>query len=292
MRHPVNRDVDVKKDMKAVTYTSPMTKNAVRPLILRMVPNILAFGVGLGVAYFLKWQTKDLVWSLWLCSLVLGYLTLLSAIACGAYIGIQKIKGNHLTMNQLVLVVLAGIAVGVFFLAFFSIHFCGFHVGYSVFLQVFFPVEGVPSECFGSAFVNPPLLWFLVFKHLIRPYGLFLIPTIIAERKRIFRPLIDAVKSARDGVITNEPDTAEAGRGTRGDPFSLGDAMVRPYINVGRMHLLIFFFAFCHVLKVESFLVYALVYSVYFFPWSEIRKLKTRASNQQIQPIAGTPGSG
>jgi hypothetical protein len=40
------------------------------------------------------------------------------------------------------------------------------------------------------------------------------------------------------------------------------------------MHLLIFFFAFCHILKIESFLVYAVVYSVYFFPWRELKRSK------------------
>jgi hypothetical protein len=40
------------------------------------------------------------------------------------------------------------------------------------------------------------------------------------------------------------------------------------------MHLLIFFFGFCHILKIESFLVYAVVYSVYFFPWRELKGWK------------------
>ena len=45
--------------------------------------------------------------------------------------------------------------------------------------------------------------------------------------------------------------------------------MSQPYFNVIRMHLLIFFF-FCYALKLHSFFVYAVVYSVYFFPWSEL----------------------
>ena len=61
-----------------------------------------------------------------------------------------------------------------------------------------------------------------------------------------------------------------AGSDTR-HPFPMKDAMSRPYVNVIRMHLLIFFFAFCHALKLDNFLVYAVVYSVYFFPWSELR---------------------
>jgi hypothetical protein len=46
-----------------------------------------------------------------------------------------------------------------------------------------------------------------------------------------------------------------------------------PYKNVIRMHLLIFFFAFCHFLKVDSFPIYTVVYFVYFFPWGGIRSL-------------------
>jgi hypothetical protein len=38
------------------------------------------------------------------------------------------------------------------------------------------------------------------------------------------------------------------------------------------MHLLIFFFAFCHFMKADTFLVYAVVYSVYFFPWNILRQ--------------------
>jgi hypothetical protein len=53
--------------------------------------------------------------------------------------------------------------------------------------------------------------------------------------------------------------------------------MAGPYKNVIRMHLLIFFFAFCHFMKVESFLVYAVVYSVYFFPWSTLRSFRSKA---------------
>ena len=37
------------------------------------------------------------------------------------------------------------------------------------------------------------------------------------------------------------------------------------------MHLLIFFFAASHALHVDSFLVYAAVSLVYFFPWAAFR---------------------
>jgi hypothetical protein len=43
--------------------------------------------------------------------------------------------------------------------------------------------------------------------------------------------------------------------------------MVKPYLNVIRLHVLIFFFAFAHHMRWESFAIYAVVYAVYFFPW-------------------------
>jgi hypothetical protein len=248
-----------------------------KPLFRRVLPDIVAFGIGLGIAYLLKWETTDLVWSLWLCSLVLGYLTLLSAIGGGAYIGICVVRHKEFKKEHRLKAILIGSAIGLFFLGFFSIHFGGFHAGHSVFLHGFFPVEGMPSDGLGAAFTNPPLLWFLVFKHLMKPYGIFLVPAIIAERAHVFRPLVSAVKAVRRGVTPDgpvEPPRRERNE-DRKDAHPIGDVMARPYINVVRMHLLIFFFGLCHALKIDSFLVYAVVYSVYFFPWGELKRLKS-----------------
>ena len=63
-------------------------------------------------------------------------------------------------------------------------------------------------------------------------------------------------------------------RGSRGGPGSPGDVMGRPYLNVIRMHLLIFFFAACHAMKVDTFVVYAIVSLVYFFPWREVTGIR------------------
>jgi hypothetical protein len=44
------------------------------------------------------------------------------------------------------------------------------------------------------------------------------------------------------------------------------------------MHLLIFVFAGVHFLEIESFLLFALVYAVYFFPWHMLKKDGTKPS--------------
>lgn len=244
--------------------------------INRIFPDLLAFIMGLGVAWFLKWETKDLVWSLWLCSLTLGYLTLLSGLGAGAYIGFHAILHPDFKKEYRLKAIFGGIALGLFFLGFFSLHFGAFHAGHSVFLRQFFPIAGMPKDGFGSAFNNPPLLWAMAFKYLMFPYGVFLLPAAIAERKHIFRPVIQAVSAVRTGTALKTmilPKKDAGGKIKEGN--LIGDAMIRPYINVARMHLLIFFFAFSHFLKLDSFIIYAVVYAVYFFPWTEIKNLKT-----------------
>lgn len=237
-----------------------------------LIPNILAFAISLTIAYFLKWEVSDLVWSLWLCSLTLGYLTLLSSLVANALIGLNAVKKNDDFKKRRIPVIIAGSAAGLFMLIFFSIHFGAFHAGYSVFLQSFFPLDGMPIDGFGRAFMNPPLLWLMAFQYLIKPYGVFLIPTIIAERDHIFTPLYKTVYELHGRKVETFPSP----RGFTDRIFSnnhpLGRAMFQPYINVIRMHLLILFFAFSYALKFDSFLVFATVYFVYFFPWSELRK--------------------
>jgi hypothetical protein len=243
--------------------------------ISRVFPDLLAFAMGLGMAWFLKWQTADLVWSLWLCSLTLGYLTLLSGLAAGAYIGFHAIMHPDFQKEHRLKAIIGGTVLGLFLLGFFSLHFGGFHAGHSVFLRQFFPIDGMPKDGFGEAFMNPPLLWTMAFQYLMAPYGIFLLPALIAERKHVFRPMIQAVAAVQSGASPINPMQAkkEGGKKIRkGNP--LGEAMGRPYINVVRMHLLIFFFAFSHFLKLDSFIIYAVVYAVYFFPWMEIKNLK------------------
>ena len=125
---------------------------------------------------------------------------------------------------------------------------------------------------FGRAFMNPPLLWILVFRHLVAPYGLFLIPTAIVERKLVFKPLLLVAQKVRAGEEVGF--LAAGGKKTAADTDadSFGRAMISPYVNVVRMHLLIFFFAICYALRVQAFIVFAAVYFVYFFPWSDIKK--------------------
>lgn len=204
-------------------------------------PDALAFVAGLAVAWFADWQTKDLVWSLWLSSLVVGYAMIVWMIFGSGLRAIFTGNGSGVAQGS---VMLFG---GLFLLAFFTVHFGMFHFVHSVFLQAFFPVTGTERmsvELGTGAYLT-----------ILREYWIFLPVAFLAERQA-FR-LSPAPAGGTEGLkeLTGK-----------------GGGMMKPYKNVIRLHLLIFFFAFAHFLKLENFLVYAVVYAVYFFPWRLVRR--------------------
>jgi hypothetical protein len=172
-------------------------------------------------------------------------------------------------------------------LVFFPVHFCGFHAGHSVFLNIFFPLKGLPQDGFGRAFMNPPLLLAMAARHLLKPYGLFIIPALLAERHNIIIPLNKVLsgKLEAESAAINSPNPVQR-RYLRGG-FA-GEAMFRPYANVIRMHLLIFFFAFSSALKFDSFYVYSAIYLSYFFPWNEVKIIRNKRSNKRREQFVKT----
>lgn len=189
-------------------------------------PDALAFVAGLAIARLSDWNTGDLVWSLWLSSLVVGYATIIWAIFSRAWGRVGEMVG------------------GLFLLAFFTVHFGMFHVVHSAFLNSFFPLGG------GRMSGLPD--YFEVFAR----YGIWLPVAFFAERAA-FRPPGPRVNPTSVKAADIEARKARDG----------GLLMMKPYLNVVRLHLLIFFFAFAHFLRWENLAVYAVVYAVYFFPW-------------------------
>ncbi len=195
-------------------------------------PDALAFVVGLAIAGLAGWDTGDLVWSLWLSSLVVGYSMIVWSIFSRAWGRYGEMLG------------------GVFLLAFFTVHFGMFHFVHSMFLGQFFPLEGVR----GSG--RPDYL------EVVARYGIWLPVAFFAERAAFRRPPPRVENNTSVKAADIEARKARDG----------GAMMMRPYINVVRLHLLIFFFAFAHFLKWENFAVYAVVYAVYFFPWRLLKR--------------------
>ncbi len=214
----------------------------------------LAFAVGLGLAWVFQWETRDLVWSLWLSSLLVGYAMILWNIFS------PVLRQHRAGSNAGAAVSLVG---GLFLVAFFTVHFGMFHFVHSAFLNAFFPVTAERS------FPGPAL-----YAEVVARYWWFVPVALLAERQAFrLTPLPPAPPP------TGNKAADLAARHLRQSPLAAdGNAMMQPYKNVIRLHLLIFFFAGAHFLRLDSFLVYAVVYAVYFFPWRLVRRGRARAS--------------
>ena len=225
----------------------------------------VAFGVGLAVAWWAGWNTGDLVWSLWLSSFVVGYSTIVWMIgqpavelAWTAWRERAQVGAIPRQLTIFWLLILGGAG---FLLAFFTVHFGGFHYGHSQFLITFFPADLPGSGRGGSAGIS-------TYMEVARRYWSFLPSAFLAHRAAFLRrPL---------SVSTDLSGSFKGGNGFK-------DVFVEPYRNVIRMHLLIFFFFFAHFARLENFAVYAVVYAAYFFPWRLIRKAETRAPQISVQ---------
>ena len=216
------------------------------------------------MAWFWKWQTKDLVWSLWLSSLVVGYSMIVwgifgpaAVIGSRAWRDRADIKAGALgSVGAVVGGGVVALVIGLFLLAFFTVHFGMFHFVHSVFLNTFFPM--IPGT---SGFPNATL-----YAQVVASYWPFVILAAIAERQAFVSP---AKETPLDTSVTAE---AIAARKARNAATGGMTGMMAPYRNVIRLHLLIFFFAFASFTHIDNFAVYAVVYAVYFFPWRLLKK--------------------
>ena len=222
---------------------------------LSALPDALAFVLGLAVARWAGWNTGDLIWSLWLSSLVVGYSTIVWIIGQPAFsiaTVVWRSRTDPASSPRTVVLLLAGIlVVAAFILAFFTVHFGGFHYVHSQLLLHFFPINA-PGE------VSRGWAGKATYLEIFRRYWIFLPSAFISHRAAFMRRPLEV---DHDRLLQTF-----AGRGNKNR-----DLFAEPYRNVLRMHALIFFFFLAHFMGLENFAVYAVIYVVYFFPWRLVR---------------------
>jgi hypothetical protein len=224
-------------------------------------PDALAFAVGLTVAWWAHWDAGDLVWSLWLSSLVVGYSIIVWTIAQPAYeIGRGAWAARALTASHpnALLAFWSILILGVLLaLAFFTVHFGGFHYGHSQFLAWFFPIES------GGAVSKGLDAGMSTYVEVMRRYWTFLPAAFLAERAAFMRKPLSLERGESFSAFVSSKG---------GQPAKAKSLIWAPYRSVTRMHMLIFFFFFAHFARLDNFAVYAAVYAVYFFPWRLVRR--------------------
>jgi len=224
-------------------------------------PDALAFTVGLAVAWWARWDAGDLVWSLWLSSLVVGYSIIVWTIAHPA---VEMGRGawraralavshpNALLTFWSILVLGVVVAIG-----FFTVHFGMFHYIHSQLMISFFPIDT------GGAAGSATHAGMSTYVEIMRRYWTFLPAAFLAERAAFMRKPLPLELD----LSLTAPAVAKGSK-----PSRVQSLIWAPYRSVARMHMLIFFFFFAHFARLENFAVYAVVYAVYFFPWRLVRR--------------------
>lgn len=179
---------------------------------------LLYFGLTVAYAFYQDWQARDLVWSMWLGSLVGGYAFIVLGIARAVFSSSAQMP----------------LARGVFLLAFFTVHFGGFHFGHAQFTQDFFPLALSDSASF------PELL-----RSVFDEYWPFALVALLH--------LGPALATAGESSNSEQPD------------------FITPYKAVIKNHLMIFVVGFASAAGAQSALLYLLLV-LYFFPFELLRR--------------------
>lgn len=285
----------------------------------RILLDLGLFLLTLGLAWHQHWSVTDLVWGLWISSLVLGYSFIVVSIGAvfGAPTVVAAVDGKWARAGRnaspgcqsmipvgfmlmfsilafgisrftfyALLIILPGLVLAIggamrhkpgwerfpdpdrglakvvillpyalFMLAFFTVHFGGFHFVHSIFLNGFFPI--VQDSPFGKG-IGETFAYFF---------------TLAGESLRRYWPFVLA------GGLSRLPDYGAAFRAPD------GSLMFKPYLNVVRMHLMIFIFAGMAAVGLRDVALYPLLV-LYFFPFGAMLK----AFFSRKSPPAGTLG--
>ena len=211
------------------------TQNAEGDSRQDLVMSLAAFLLTVIAAVIGKWETTDVIWGLWICSLVVGYSYIVIAILSSFFDPEEKSKA-------------ALIPAAIFMLAFFTFHFGIFHLVHGVFLNEFFPLNPGAELDFGSR--GPLVIGQLAAMAFAKGWPL-IIGTYITRWKTL--PF-------------------------RREQKNLKNVFFAPYLNVIRMHILIFVFAGLQAVKLDRYSLIP-VLAFYFFPWSAIFSRKKSPTN-------------
>ena len=198
----------------------------------------------------LKWTTKDLVWSFWLSSICVGYLTIVSSVL-KLPLFVHAKKEEHNFQDKLpkhINLILGGFSL--FLIGFFSIHFLGFHLGHSIFLKSAFPLEGFTSK--SSGLVDFGYLKDILF-YLMPQYWCFVLVSLFNKRD-IFNKDIEN--------------------------FDLRSISIGPYQNVIKIHLLIFVIVGLRALEIQDLVIHSVVLIVFVTDFSGVMGKKIKKARR------------
>jgi hypothetical protein len=211
--------------------------------------DMLAFFGGLAMAWFWKWDATDLIWSLWLSSLMICWANIIWYFF--SHLAVCHLESPYDPKTAKVL-------VGVFLVltTMFICVFGGIHLSVARYLKVHFPVG--PAGPLVDSVYDPRL-----FAAVIWHYWYFVPLTLIAERQAFQSGLWSRILSAKKAGYPAQ--------GAPEAPMDWGDEIIEPFKSGFRIILMMGYVVAIDSTKLGSFPVYATVYVLYFFPWRLFR---------------------
>lgn len=210
---------------------------------------LLLFGATAATAYILDWSARDLVWGLWISSLTVGcsfiLVTVLKAIITCDTSGLSdkgKARMHEPVPECTFLRFLCTLPQAVFLLGFFTVHFGLFHLAHGSILNDFFQlVDPAIFGLKGKAPADERLVREILGTAVVR-YWPFIALSALSKSKE-YR-----------AAFFGRPDAM---------------AMFTPYVNVIKMHIMIFVLAFMNKLGLDRMALYPLLI-MYYFPMGEV----------------------
>jgi len=219
------------------------------PVVYQILFSLISFFIILILATLQEWRINELVWSLWISSLSLGYTFLISSIVAKAiHQGISltddEFPENKTKTIQPLFGWIIAIVGGIFTIVFFTVHFGMFHFVHGIFLNLFFPLLEVSQGDIPNFLV--------LIKTCLTSFWPVILFSMLMQIKNFQQIILSPGK----------------------------DLIALPYKNVVKMHISILLFAFLSMAKINDiFLPYLLI--LYFFPFQAVLNyLKARKTNQ------------
>ncbi len=211
--------------------------------------------IWLSLAFFLysvfvaakgDWQAGDIVWSMWIASLVGGYAYIVLSVFSGMSFNAKSLRDN------------------LFLLFFFTAHFGGFHFVHGQIMQGFFPLAGADVSFLDSIKLTLQEYWQFVLVALANLWPQF--SHVVGGSNEGRRLDEKQMQQAQDSELFS---AAEPPRKARRSHFQ------EPYKAVVRNHIMIIAVAFISQLVSQPQLLYLLLV-FYFFPFSDLLAMLKR----------------
>ena len=234
--------------------------------IKRYFTELFLFSFSLAAAYFLGWNNTDLIWSFWITSLVVGYVTIfrttvaplsmLTKLILSPEDGKKFRELPATTKLKIAIFVLFFIPISLFYVVFLSFHFCFFHILLAYWLQEIFPHPGI-TEILANTTGGGFIFYIQIIKTLLMAYWIIVLQKLIFDYRTYWKR----------GGRKAEPVQQE---------FFSYENITQAYVQVVRIIVLMVLLFWLNSIQANQFLIYVVIYSLFFFPMPSFRNVKSR----------------